>query len=786
MAVLYLLYVLVVLVGLFVVPGMLVVRLLAPGKYEEAPVAMGAAVGVGLVCYVALTSTGFLGLAVPLYLTGPVAAAFSLAVTLLSALGLRLREKSFGYWRELFLDLPRRVWNPRLFAFLLLVFLLYLVGYDSSLFDQERCISRACLLPVHDYLHPDPPIFFDGCLDCFEGRNAFFLWNGRQRMGPSVFVAPFVGLFGFPGFRLVHAVMGLFAGWFGFHLGRKVFGHAGYGYATALLLACNPLALGIPLVDENILCLALGAALFYVLLESPTQWLFAGLFFGLFIGVRHVGLLSLPAVLYAALTNRDRPHYKAAWYHRIFGTEPVANVTATLLAIGLFSLPWLFVHGHAWFRGLPLYESFAALPATDHEILGFQFSLRGLLSWPFTPVPVRSPFAGYPTLIAFPLTLVKGFGILLLALVAVGWRHGWRTRRTAFVVGLLWLPVQLAMLMTMANWMEPNKMGIVVGFLQPLVLAMVAGLHRAIEAYRADRFAAPALVGAGTFLVLGGFALAMPEYKAPLDERNFRSRAAYATEVFPVTPPMAVGTEGAYAEADRQRLTRVSPLPDFRELFVLSKPRFLGAALAQLWRDLGAPRGEDYCPRPKDWLYELSGIPDETSGETVPLARMMHRPVSRFRRGSDAFERCFPRAEPGPTRVVRLDLSRLPTESGFLETVLHGPPDLPVSTDGLLLAHSMQPAWSEGIPVHAAVLPGAPGVTWLMLWYGNYRFDHLGERPEVKPLHPDGAPARHGRVPDGTLLRVVDISSAAPNRFHIQLGRVGERLELDGPWPSSY
>ena len=429
------LYVIATFAVVFVLPGLAVVEVVASRKYRGTRMAMASAVGVALVCYLSLTTIGFAGIWLPVHLTGWVVLGHSLALTLGALAVISRREGGVVPALQVLGTTVRDAIDWRLGLFLAVVATLYLVGYDSAAFDQERCISRACLLPLHSYLLPDLPLYFDGCADCFDGRNAFFLWNGHQRMGPSVFVAPFVALFGFPGFRLLHAVMGLVAAWFGYHTAREQLGHRGYGYLAGLLVACNPWALGITLVDENILCLGLGSVILYLVLARRTQWLLVGLFFGLFIGVRHVGLLALPAIFYAVLERGQQRQYMAPWYHRYFGSEPVSNLTTITLSILLFSLPWLFVHARAWAVGLPLYESFAGLPAMTHRFLGVEFTLHGLLNWPFVALPVRSPFNGFPNMIALPLQVIATLGLLGVALAAIGMVNSWGDSRRALFFG---------------------------------------------------------------------------------------------------------------------------------------------------------------------------------------------------------------------------------------------------------------------------------------------------------------------------------------------------------------
>ncbi len=785
MALLTFLYVIFAFLVAFVLPGLVVVEAVAREKYRGARMAMAGAVGVALVCYLSLTLVGFLGLRFPVYLTGWFVIGNSLLVTLVA---FALVRRHAGGARPAWHRLVRTVadaWDWRLALFLTGVTALYLIGYDSAAFDQERCISRACLLPLHPYLLPDLPLYFDGCTECFEGRNAFFIWNGHQRMGPSVFVAPFVALFGLPGFRLLHAFMGLLAAWFGYHAAREHLGQSGYGYVAGFLMACNPWALGISLVDENILCLGLGSVIFYLVSARRTQWLLVGLFFGLFIGIRHVGLLALPAIIYAVVVRGKERQYDAAWYHRYFGSEPVSNLTTIALSILLFSMPWIFVHARAWLVGLPLYESFAGLPAMTHRFLGLEFTLHGLLNWPFIELPVRSPFNGFPNFVALPLQIVVTLGLAGLAAVAIGIVGSWREGRRLLFFGALWtLPVWLLLSVT-ANWIEPNKSGIFLCFVQPVVVAVAAGICYLVKSWQTDRLARPSLIGAGVILVGGGLLLALPSYNAPMDARSLQARPEYAEEVFPVTPPLMLAGEADYAIAERNKLTRVNLLPDYRDVPFLRSATVAIVRLKQLWQDFSRPWPEEYCARPKDLLHSLSGIPNPSTGVSVSLARMMHRPVTRFCGTELLPPPCQNGVDDGDLVGVKLDLSTAPPMSEELLSRATAK-DLPKAGGKILFASLGNLSWSGGNAVHAAIIPGGPGEVWAVIWYGDYSFDHLEAESGVGPLKVSEQPAIEFEVSANALIRVVDISSAAPNRFHVWFAPADKLGAILGPYGSSY
>lgn len=801
----YPLYALAAALVFLMLPGMMLTRLLARDKFRNGWFAVAFAVGCMVVPYLSLLLTGLLGLAVKIHISLVLVGALSLFLTASAALGIRLVEGSFGFVGQLWSRM-RDAFSWPLFLYLGLVFVLYLVSYDSTLFDQERCVSRAGILPYFDYLTGRRPVGFPGCIDCFSDRNAFFLWNGGQRMGPSVFVANFMALFGFPGFRILHATFGLLTGWFGFHLGNRVFGRPLAGLLVSVLLALNPWALSIPLLDENIMGLALGTVLFFFLLEKPTEWLFAGVTFGLFLGIRHVGILSIPALVVAAALSSSKDHYRWPGLDRWVGTGRWVNVAITGVATALFSIPWIFIHTMAYIRGRELYESFVSMHPYPHSILGIDFPFQGLLSWPFLDAPVRSPYNGFPTLVSFPLAMLRTWGTAMVALVPLGLVWKFKRHKGLFVVGALWALPQFAMLMVMANWVQPNKMGVFLCFSQPVVLAIVGGVIALWEALvgREDlagwTLSIPgALSTAAVTLVLllaGQWAVA--DYEAPLDHRNFGARVEYILNDYPVTPPMMVTTEADYAALDRRRLARITLGPDWSLPPHLSDGRLLGARLADMADDCAKPLFGDYGERPKDIMHSLSGIPNPDldfrgdTRKTVTFADMMHHPVSHLRDDMGGDWGRDMKQSPDVSQWVDVDFD-------FQLPVSRNPHFLDIRGEGgnatytpvgfkVLVAPDLPVDWSGGNRCHFVVVPVSPGQYWVTLWFGDYTFDHLRDRDDVQFITPrESVPHIHLSFPDGSLIRFNEVTSLEPTRFHVWTAHVDEgEVTVDGPVPSSY
>ncbi len=813
---------LVIVLALFLLPGLLLVRLLARDKFEDAPVAVAFAVGTCWTCFWGLLLTGLVGLLAEAHVSAGLLAGVAAVTVAACILALRRLEGSFAFLPEVLGTRVRKAFSPGLVLFLIFVSVVWLLSYDSVLFDQERCVSRAGVLPYFDYLTADPPVGFNGCLSCFEGRNAFLVWNGGQRLGPTVFVAPFMALFGFAGFHLVHLFFGLLTAWFGFHLGRSLLGRTAPGYLLAAVLSLNPAVLSIPLEDENTMSLGLGTVLAYFLFQRRTQWLFCGMFFGLLLGIRHVGLLSLPALLWVVWRESDRPHYSASWVTALLGSGRWANLALSALGTVLFAAPCGIAHAIRFANGGPLYESFISMPPTQHSLFGLEVTVRGLLSWPFVPEPLRSPYNGFPTLLEFPLTILQAFGILGIALIPVGVWWGMRRHRTATVAGLLWFLPQLALLCTMANWVEPNKMGVYLSFAQPVGAAIVFGLAALVETYAPliqGRLAGPirALVPAnpdgiprvcrvsatgifvGTTVLLAVLQPLASRWEAPLDRRNFDARVNYIFQDYPVVPPMLLSVEGEYARQDRERLAQRSLLPDFGRCRDLWTPSLLAERWKSLLSDLAAPGFDRFVEHPKDILHTLSGTPappehtidglggpDLRRGPVVLLADLMHHPISSIRDALGGTP-----AEPdlrweGDGQVISIDLASAPAGNHALLTPASRDARTRRIEERILVATNMAVSWADGLPCHLAVIPVRTGWYWVVTWYGRYVFDHLADRTDVEWLDRPAPTDLRFEVPTGSVVRLNDMTSVEPSRLHVWTALATPELPLWGPIPSSY
>ena len=95
--------------------------------------------------------------------------------------------------------------------------------------------------------------------------------------------------------------------------------------------------------------------------------------------------------------------------------------------------------------------------------------------------------------------------------------------------------------------------------------------------------------------------------------------------------------------------------------------------------------------------------------------------------------------------------------------------------------------WADGKPCHWVVIPESKGSYWLTIWYGNYTFDHLEGRADLKFLPPLQDSRFHLSFPEGSVVRINDVTSIEPTRFHSWTVLVDEDgISTHGPRPSSY
>ena len=390
-------------------------------------------------------------------------------------------------------------------------------SYDAFLFQYGSCLSGDVLTIA-------------GRFDDLTARP----WSledlsGGQRLGAIAWPLPTTVAFGVDGFRLLYALdrfvlAGATAG-----LLRALTGSARWAAVGALVMTLNPYVFQVPVVDENVITLTLVTLVLYVLfcdLPVRARPAVVGVLAALVIANRHVLLLGLGGLLLPLLPGRDRRGRSMAWF--------AAGLLVALVPV--------VVH-HLSFFEPGVWESRYSEPAHG----GLPIPVYEFLNWPLHDRLVRTPFNPFPTAILFPLRLVQELGLVLVGAAALGAIELFRRRRVAFWSLVLLAAPTMACLSLLEQWTKPNKAGIPLIVLTPVVVGAVLGLKRVAEGpirRRLVELAASAVLAA--VVVLG-----LAEVHATADARSYERSARQGRQLH---------TERSTI-VDRRRLELVSIAP---------------------------------------------------------------------------------------------------------------------------------------------------------------------------------------------------------------------------------
>jgi hypothetical protein len=569
---------LVIVTFVYYLPGRMLYALLPSGKLPEETFAVSLGLGLLAVNVPAIAALGLLGLYFPLFMRWYVVVAVSIGAS--GILGFLLWQKGRLNWRTLIPWPGRGQWAlAGLTAFATLFFL---VHFDFDLLPEDSCVVRAATAisvyyggyraPITEDGGPPAPDAFLRAIKRHPARdNRFITANQGQRLGPSVLVAPLVALFGSFGFRLVYALQGLLLPGLGFALGWYVLRRRSAAWAVATVLTFSPYALELQGFDENIMSSIFGTLMFVLLLRERPAFFAAGMALSMFLGIRHVGVVMVPAVL-AFLW----------WQHR----RDRDNLLQFVQGTALFAAPYLMLHYFVWSDMGHLFEGAIERPPAPHSFFGIEFNLSVLLNWPFVLEPVRSPYSAFPPLVAFPLDFVRRWSWPVMALIPAGvvWMFTKRRARALLFVG--WFMPLMALLMVQSNWSEPNKMGIPATASAVLVLFLVAGVMYLTNRGIDWRFR---ITTAAIGIALP--ALLVPLLKqvdAPYDWRVYGALPSYVTEPLvdvPFGTVLRFDEDERYVSWDRERYgLKLVPDLAFEKLHIVILKRRLEQFVVHLQR----------------------------------------------------------------------------------------------------------------------------------------------------------------------------------------------------------
>jgi hypothetical protein len=546
----------------FGVPGYLLSRVLCPqddgaARWATALVAGPIALGLVVTLFAVIGNVG-----VPRWGLLTISASLCLvAVALMAHHKLPLR------WH-----LERTDWV--MLAVAVAVFAVYLLHYDRTLF-QFNCVNRAAAL----VMGVDPTgVPLDS--------EYLFAANRNVRLGNVSLVSPFFIAFGFVGPRLLYALVGaaLFA--WGALLGQRVLKHRWAATTLGLLLALNPYVLAIPILDENLFACLATTVILASLAEGTNRGVWIGLILGMLVGFRHMALLLVPAMLWALYRQSVQ---KSLWR---------ALAITFGLIVGLWAL-----HHHQAFGSPWAFESFKEYHVDHaHSLLGVDFGFRGLLNWPFHESLARTPYNPYPTIILLPLWLMNRLGLALLAFLPIGVLALRSSKLPGRVLAAMALPFWL-LLSVMGNWMQPNKMGIVLIVLPCILLPIVAGLERLMGSWRRLTTWLTVVVSG---VILASMQVGLAHTQTPVDAR-----------VYDLEDPVRAERD-EYLTWERKHLVRHNVLPDWTRWTEYSRwaPK---RKWDDLWFDLTTDQGISPTPRP-------SHIPDEAA-KTLAVTLDLSQPL---------------------------------------------------------------------------------------------------------------------------------------------------------------
>ncbi len=371
------------------------------------------------------------------------------------------------------------------------------------------------------------------------------------RLGNTGVLSGMMAVFGAMGLRLLYGLIGMLLALGGHAIGRWVGRRAAWGWFGMAFLALNPYVTFIPRLDENLLTLAFATALVPFLARLGSSWLVGGTLFGLVVTMRHC---LLPAILAmgAVLVTAPRRMRAIGAFLAAFVVVTIPENLHHLLAMG----------------SLLRFETNNKLPPFPYQFLGFDFQWPGLMNWPFLEQVIRTPHNPFPNFLLWPLNVADHLGLILTALMLLGFVAIWARSRTQALFWLLWSAPVVAGLAVQENWDYANKVGVIL-----IVFGAVAAWVVAGAAFVGRRpvvgLVAVALLAGGLHVGIRG----VRDWRVPADPRYYAANPVSTLEC-----PQRV-------EREAERLTRGSLLPNYGRLAAFG-PFLSGRKVTELWRDI--------------------------------------------------------------------------------------------------------------------------------------------------------------------------------------------------------
>jgi len=680
------------LASVLVLPGALIARLL---RASPTPLQ---AISESLLCsLIVVPVPAFtIALVTRTYLGLPLLAACSLAISVCALAAIR-KQSGAHFWQRLSAFSSSGHGDNHVLMAALGVLVLFAVNYDREHF-QYACINGVVMQAISpEAAPPIDPHEEEGPIRSRERERGARMDlidapGTGQRYGTTTVITPWVVLFDLLGFRLVYALLAALTLLFGVRLARHLCPRPSLALLAAALALCNPYVLKIVILDENVMAMAFATAALALTLEGGAL-VAAGLALGITLGIRHVdAALAITLILLIPRRPKD---------------------LGMLLGPAALALVPCLLH-HQFTYGSPIsHEHFIdeVFQATPHRLLGWEFNYTGLLNLPFAEQWIRTPYNPFPTSIYYPLNVASHLGSLLSALAILGGIVLLRRHRSLALALAAWALPLYALLAILENWMDPNKMGLILCLFPLLTVAFAAGLA-ALDIDPKSRHSQPRwLLLAVLCLLVSCVSMSASMLSVP-DDPRFYEKYPHVRKELP-----------AYFEFERSLVTRGSPLPSAYAL-------------------------QQYSPlRPIQRLRSL--LSDYTD-------RRLRRPA-------------IPAVDaPSPLRSITLDLSRPWVSSrNFARPRTETGGGLDVSgSDAAYLVRGLS-GW-DSAPAELRVVRDGPSQVSIYLRFGGEPFAEVQserlfsieevQRPELQQIHLPGS-----RLPltlrDGDRLRLYETVS---------------------------
>ena len=569
--------------------------------------------------------------------------AMALASSLIAGLLWRVRKRAWPQALLLpaaFLPALRRHRGGLVLAVAVAVY--YFFHYDRSIFSvNHSCIHQVGLIAI-DFLPSSADVMRENLQDA--------------RLGNPAVIAGFLAVFQGLGTRLLYAGCGGLMALAAYASSMGAHNRPWHRVLAMALLTLNPYILKSPLVDENLLALTVTASFLPWMLRDRAPWFILGVIASLALGMRHVLVLTLPAIAWVLW-----PRAGAAGI--AIGRRTWRPMFVFFGAVLLGSVPY-HLHHHLAMGSVLRFESFGQIPAFAHDFGFGPVAWEGLLNWPFHDSVVRTPHNPFPTFVLWPLWFLDHFGVLLCSAGLIGAVVSLRRVPRQGAFHLLYFGLVAGALAIQEKWDDPNKMGVILVVLWPVIHSMVNGL-RAV-AIRPTR----SLSGLALLVVLILFAIPrLSAWNVPADARY---RATFPLDGVEVPDLL---------EQQRAMVLDVGVLPDYGRL-------------------------EEFSNTPA--LDKLASAIDDI---LHPALRHERTPL-----GSR------PSAEPtdngASTVLLNLNVAPWRQEAPLMNTSQPAQVDL-IRGERPQLVGPLKVAWSSA-PVTLLLVPAAAGRAGILLLHGDY------------------------------------------------------------------